>query len=233
MSLNLENILFIDTESHPLTKKPECITWFFRTEKGIIDTFNHETYNFFKEKWNTADAVIMFNAPYDMGALSIFFSQNSYKWITKQIKNEKSSSWEISLFDNIYDVRKISFFRNMIRNKNRKNEKITRSHHKGKKSTPVIDLLKLWSIIVSDTDISLKSLIKKELKKTAIPYSEQNAKTEAYRYQDVICLKELSDLFFTEKIKNITEVKEFGISEWTYIKTPATFTKILYKNEYP
>lgn len=224
-------LLYIDTESNPITKKPECITWLFEGKKGIIEKFNDDSYYFLKEKWNKAEAIILFNAPYDLGVLSICYPQNSYYWLIRKIFQEKASCWKINLFDNIYDVRKISFFRNLIKNRNRK--KLTKSHkEKGILSTPVIDLLKLWSILINENDIGLKSLIKKEFNKTVIPYSEINAKTEEYRYQDVIYLEKLFKRFF-EKIKPIAEVKDFTYQEWSFIKTPATFTKILYERCYP
>ena len=227
--MDFRNILFIDTESNPETKEPECITILFNDEKFIVEDFNYISFDRIRTIWNKSIAVVMFNAPYDLGALSIFFSENKYEWIVKNINNERSASWKINIFDNSYDVRKISLFRNMIKPLNRENKY---SHKKGNKSTTVIDLLKLWSILVSEKDISLKSLIKNELHAQTIPYSPEKAKTDAYRYQDVEKLKELTSLFF-EKIKNIEEVKGFDWNDWGYIKTPATFTKILYQKSYP
>ncbi len=236
--MDLSNILFIDTESNPETKKPECIQWLINNEKGIIEEFTDTTFSFLKSKWDTAKAIIMFNAPYDIGALSIFYPKNNYKWVIQELEeNNKSSAWNITLFDNVYMVRRISFFRNLIKPRNRLTGK-KQSHHKGKyikgiKSTPIIDLLKLWSILILDDEsISLKALIKREIHRQPIEYSEANSKTEAYRFQDVMALKELTELFFN-KIKPLKEIKDFTIDDWSFIKTPATFTKILYEKEYP
>ena len=68
--------------------------------------------------WSAADAVLMFNAPYDMGVLSIMYKQNRYYWKVTQhgtITTEKTAAWDMGLFGNRYSVRKIAFFRNMIK----------------------------------------------------------------------------------------------------------------------
>lgn len=228
------SILFLDTESDPDTKKPECITFIYGNIKRIIEYGNEKAFFDLKHIWNDADAVILFNAPYDLGVLSIFFKENSYEWV---IKNDdplnKSAFWFFKLFGNLYDVRKISAFRNMIKPHNQKSRSgLKRKHRKGSESTPVIDLLKLWSILISETDIGLKSLIRKEFHEKPIPYTPENSKTDSYRYQDVIYLKKLWDRFL-EKIDNIEEIKYFSFQEWAYIKTPATFTKLIYEKYYP
>ena len=99
-------------------------------------------------------------------------------------------------------------------------------------STPVVDLLKLWSILIDDSDISLKSLIKKVLHQEPIPYSPEAAKSEAYRLQDVFCLRELTEKFF-ERISDLNALTNYTWDNWGYIKTPATFTKIAYRETYP
>ena len=184
----------------------------------------------------------MFNAPYDMGVLSIMYSKNSYKWVVKQhgpVKTEKTSNWVMNLFGNRYNVRKISFFRNMIQPMNRTFKEydtldlLKQRRSKSKyPSTPIIDLLKLWSILVNDKDISLKALIKKELGLKPIPYTPENALTNAYRLQDVFRLRDITEKFFIH-ISDLDGLQSYTWDDWCYIKTPATFTKIAYKETYP
>jgi len=225
------SILYIDTESDPDTKQPQCITWKYEDMKGIATLFDSASFKQLKELWDRAEAVLMFNAPYDLGVLSICFPDNSYKWVTQKFNDQKSSSWDIIVFRNRYQVRRLNFFRNLIKPLNRLDGS-EHSRRKGKKSTPVIDLLKLWSILVKDEDISLKSLIKDELGEQPIPWSKENAMTEAYRLQDVNCLERLWAVFH-EKINDISEVRNLSLSAWASIKTPATFTKMLYEQTYP
>lgn len=214
----MNNLLFIDTESNPNTKEPECVTWLFNGEKGIIEDFNWDNYIKLYRMWNNASAVVMFNAPYDLGVLSILWN-NSYKWVITEQDGIKSSYWNMKLFGQGYQVRKIGFTRNLIRPTRRKDP------------VPVIDVLKLWEILIEDKDISLKSLITRVLGHKAIKWSEKNAKTDAYRYQDVVYLSELWDVFL-EKIKNIEGIDEYSYEEWGNVKTPATFCKQFYSNHY-
>lgn len=60
---NLHNVLFIDTESDPVTKKPECLQWYFQGKSGIIEEFTNTTYEVVKTMWGQADSVVFFNAP--------------------------------------------------------------------------------------------------------------------------------------------------------------------------
>ena len=194
------------------------------------------------ELWSNAKAIVMFNAPYDMGVLSIMYSKNRYKWQVKQhgkVKTEKTAAWSMKLFDNRYNVRKISFFRNMIQPMLRTfkeydpidlhKQRMSKSKYP---STPIVDLLKLWSILIDDKDVSLKSLIKNVLHQEPILYSAEAAKSEAYRLQDVFCLRELLVKFF-ERISDLEGLDKYTWDDWCYIKTPATFTKIAYKEAYP
>lgn len=224
--MDTSNILYIDTESNPTTKKPECVQWLFRGKTGIFEDFSFDEYEKLKEMWVSADAVMMFNAPYDMGVLSCSYRWNACNWLEKDL----SSFWKMLLFGNIYNVRKISFHRNLIKPLNMEKTKYKKA--KGTRSTPVIDLLKLWSILIEDTDISLKSLIKRHLKKEPIKWNEEVSRTEAYRLQDVVCLEELTKLFF-HKISNIEGLSNYDLERWGFIKTPATFTKLAYADEYP
>lgn len=194
--------------------------------------------------------MVMFNAPYDMGVLSIMYGKNSYKWKITQhgrIKTEKTAAWDMNLFGNRYSVRKISFFRNMIKPMLRTFReydetipdlrKQRRSTSK-RPSTPIVDLLKLWSILIDDgsgkgnTGVSLKALIKKVLHQEPILYSPETAKSEAYRLQDVFRLRELTEKFF-ELTNDLSGLSDYTWDDWGYIKTPATFTKLAYRETYP
>lgn len=242
MNIDLEKILFIDTESNPVTKQPECISWLYGQYKGIIREFNYDTYKQMCDLWSSCDAVMMFNAVYDCGVLSIMYPQNSYEWKTKIIEEmeSKSSMWRMEIFKNVYGIRKISSHRNFIKTYHEDNEG---KYIKGDTTTPIIDLLKLWSILIDEgkdwskypnkkyAGIGLKSLIYNELDKNPIEYSAKNALTDAYCYQDVECLKELTKLFF-EKIERLDEVNTLSLEEWSKIVTPATFVKMLYEREY-
>lgn len=202
-----DGLLFLDTESDPITKKRMTIQMRMNGESVIID---HPAKRHLLKEWmSKAEAVIIFNAPYDMGVLSAM-KGNSYKY-----ENDK---WSMMIEGYEYDVMAINGPRNHIK-----------SHGD---APPVIDLMKLWTILVDDSNFSLKALIKKELGQKPIPYTPENAKTYAYQAQDVECLEKLWYKFL-EKISGITNVAGYTYHEWQKINTPATFPKIAYKAEYP
>ena len=207
-------LLFIDTESDPKTKEPISIQTGWNNHFETIKDFTHE------ERlgclWNDAEAVIVYNAPYDMGVISSVY-KNTYEW--------DGTFWKMDIFGGKYKVRRIQGHRNIVRS-------FKHSDGKRGKSVPVIDLLKLWSILVDETDISLKALIKREFGETPIPYSEENAKTRAYQLQDVIYLERLWYRFL-ERVANIEAVRGYTYADWAKITTPATFTKMAYAEEYP
>jgi len=217
--MNIEKLLFVDTETNPRTQEVECVIWKIGNEKGIIEEFNDETFLFMRDKWHYSDGVVMFNAPFDLGVLSKCWKYNGYKWVTTERNDVKSSAWHMDLFGHKYMVKKIGFHNNLIMSFNRK------------RPVPVIDLLKLWSILIEGSNIGLKSLIKRHLGKEVIPWSEENARLEAYRYQDVDELKALLEVFI-DKVKNIEGLENYTADEWGYIKTAATFTKLYYKKKY-
>jgi len=231
----MKNILFVDTESDPDTKALQCITLLFNGVSTIVDVFTEESYQVVKSLFDASDAVVMFNAPYDLGVLSAAYpGLNSYKWV--ELKD--SAYWDLIIFSHRYQVRKISPYRNLIKPLNRidpNNSKKGKRKSKGVKSTPCIDLLKLWSILIDDGSkgsIALKALIKRELGKEPIEWSAEAALTESYRLQDVICLEELFTIFL-DKVSDIEFLKDYTWSDWAYIKTPATFTKLEYQKAYP
>ena len=244
----LENVLFLDTESNPHTKQPECVQWLLGGSSGIIEDFSVENYNLLTSLWNKSDCVCMYNAPYDFGVLSITFPENNYVWkVDKNEENEDdtpSAMWNMRLFGNMYGVRKLGTHRNLIKPMRQDDGKVSiASKRKREDSKPVIDILKLWSILIDDGSkhgklpkqlrgLGLKRVLARELKWETIPYSEENSKTEEYRMQDVLGLKAVADLFFKKIDEGIPDLKHFNFEMWAYIKTPATFTKLAYEEVY-
>lgn len=62
--MELSNVLFIDTESDPVTKQPECLQWLLGDNHGIIEDFTSTSYELVKKMWGECEAVLFFNAPY-------------------------------------------------------------------------------------------------------------------------------------------------------------------------
>jgi hypothetical protein len=225
----------MDTESDPVTKEPLSIQWKYGGESGVITHFDSQSYSDLSYKWNSADAVVFFNAPYDMGVLSICYpGMNSFEWID----NKSGQFWLLNLYNCSYRVRRIAGFRNFIRPMGKicdDNGKQYARKARKPKSTPVIDLLKCWSILVDDGEkhsISLKSLIERELHVKAIHYTPEVALTLEYQLQDVDRLSELWELFLS-RVSSIEGVSGYSYAEWGAVKTPATFTKLAYEAEYP
>lgn len=205
-------LLFVDTESNPVTKEPESIQLKWGKYTEIIKNFNH--LERLEALWENSDAVIMFNAPYDLGVLSK---------IKGQELEYKRETWQMYIAGFNYRVKKLNIHSNLIKPA----PDIFKRY-----GPPVIDLLKLWSILIDNKDISLKSLIRKELGRKPIPYSEENAKTRAYQEQDVVCLEELWYRFL-DKVKTIPNVAGYTYNDWGGINTGATFAKKAYQEKYP
>lgn len=218
--MNSENILFIDTESDETTKALQTIQTLYQGHTHIFSV--GDDLNALACMWDTADAVCAWNSPYDLGALSTI-PGNTYTWSEQKQGGAKTGAWKFNIFGHIYRVRRIGMHRNLIKGMNR-----------GKKlpSTPVIDLQKLWTILIDEDTASLKANIKKYLHDEPIPYSAENAKTEAYMLQDVIQQKRLFDVFL-KKTANIPEIASLGPNGLANIKTPATLTKWAYEAAYP
>lgn len=202
-------LLYLDTESDPVTKQPESVQMRLAGTNYIFEPWQTEE---MKALWVKADAVIAFNAPYDMGVLSSL-EGNTYRWT--------GTFWDMLIFGQKYKVRRIDGYRNIIRSL--------------KGSIPVIDMLKLWSILVDDGrehSISLKALIERELHAKPIHYSAETAKTTAYRVQDVEKLEELWELFLS-RTSGIVDVQGYSYQEWAKVCTPATLCKRAYAEQYP
>lgn len=226
-------LLFLDTESDTITKEPISIQYAYGSDVGVITEFTPNTWRDIARMWQSADGVVFFNAPYDMGVLSIAYPENSFQWVV----NPNSRHWRINLFGHSYQVRRIGGFRNTIRPlaavSSPDGEEYP-TNRKRPRSTPVIDLLKLWSILIDDSgrSISLKSLISRELKKSAIEFSPETSRTLEYQIQDVVCLRELWQVFL-EKVSSIDVVSGYTPDKWGAISSQATFSKIAYLEEYP
>lgn len=205
-------LLFVDTESNPVTKEPECIQMKYGECVEIITDFNN--LKLFNKAWAECDAVIIYNAPYDLGVLSKIYGKEPIY---------KREAWNMEIAGFKYRVKVLNKHANLIKPMRNKSRKY---------GPPVIDLLKLWSILIDNKDISLKSLIRKELGRTAIPYTEENAKTRAYQLQDVVCLEELWYKFL-DKVSTIPNVAGYTYADWGGINTGASFAKKAYQEKYP
>lgn len=225
--MNVENLLFIDTETNEDTQEIDCITYLIGDKMGIIENFDEESFKFLRDLWHFSDGVVFYNAPFDMGVLSKAYDYNAYNWVEKEDSETGviSSYWDMLLFGHRYKVKKLSFTANFINPMARKNV------------VPIIDLLKLWNILIETSSekvsISLKSLINRHLnwENGAIEYSKENAKMDKYRIQDVIAPKELMYIFL-DKIKDVDVLNNFTATEWGSIKSSATFSKLFYAREY-
>ena len=233
--LNPDNILFLDTESDIDTKQPLSLQWRMNGEHGIITSFTLATYTQIKRLWDTSAGIVMFNAPYDLGVIANAYSGlNTWRWIA----SEYGGYWDMEIFRHRYRVRRISGHRNLIKPLGIvADENGIRYPKKTRKppSAPVIDLLKLWSILVDDGSrgsISLKALIKRELHEEPIIYTPETALSDAYRYQDVDKLDALWRVFLG-KVEGIGDLRLYTLKDWCFVKTPATFTKLSYKRAFP
>lgn len=229
------NLLFLDTESDIDTKQAISIQWRLNGRHGVLTDFNRADYTVMSALWRKADAIMFFNAPYDLGVLSSCFgTHNNWYWV----KQDGGGYWDMELFGHRYKVRRIGGFRNLIKPFKAVKDITGRTYdkkHARPDSKPVIDLLKLWSILVDDGrkgSISLKNLIRRELHMTAIDYSKEAANTKEYQLQDVDRLEDLWNLFLA-KTADIEDVQGYTYADWANIKTPATFVKLAYERAYP
>lgn len=234
LSHERENLLFVDVETHEDTLQVLSIQWRYRGEHGIITEFDDETYAVLKSLWDQASAVVAWNALFDMGALSVAYSQNQFdatkKPEPKPGQKSPGQKWLLTLFGHYYHVKKVGGHHNIIKHYNRVDEKTEEG--KGVPSTPVIDLLKLWAILIDSKGLSLSAVSQRHLNRELIPYSAEAALTDAYRYQDVDVLDELVDVFL-EKVAAIEDLKYYDCAMWSRIVSPATFVKFRYEAEFP
>jgi len=228
-------ILYVDTESDIVTKKCYSVQTLHDDIYEQFSTFDDKSYARIYDLWNHADAVMMYNAPYDMGVLSsIFYGRNKYEWTERVDTN----FWTMIIFGGAYTVKRINGFRNNIKNGVVSTDIRGGTYDSKKrrpKAPPVIDLLKLWSILVDDGSvhsISLKALIHDVLHREAIHYDDATAHTDIYQRQDVECLRDLWGVFL-ERVASISDTKGYNYQDWANICTPATLCKHAYKSAYP
>lgn len=236
--LSLENVLFMDTEHNINTYQPESIQTLYKGETRIFTTFDKHDQEALTRMWNEAEAVMFWNACFDAGKLSSMFD-NSFRWKTD--KDGLSAYWRLEIFGNRYNVRRIGGFRNLIKPLNRvKTKEERKAKKKGTTSTPIIDLLKLWSILIEDNEefvsLKLKDVLKRygyeNEERKVIDFTPENSLTDAYRNQDVEGLKYLAQLFL-DKVENVLDLRKYAWFTWGDIKSPATFTKRAYEQRYP
>mgnify|MGYP000992440591 CR=1 FL=1 len=225
------NVLFVDTESNPTTKEPQSIQWRYRGEHGIITEFNEESFNFIKSMWDSASAVVGYNVLYDLGVLSVAFTQNTYD--ATEETPRFGSLWVHKIFGHHYHTRKLGFHHNLIRRFNLYDIESGKTIPKTN-STPVIDLLKLWAVLVDNrSKLSLSAVCNREFEDANMKeWSEDTALTDEYRIQDVVMLERLFNRFL-EKVSGIKEVSGYTLDEWSKVSSPATFPKREYERVFP
>lgn len=202
----LQDVLFLDTESDPDTKKPWTVQMLMNGEYKLID---HPKKNHFLKEWmSKAKHVVIFNAPYDMGVLSIRHGKK-FKWV--------GDKWHMNIEGYHYEVRKMN---------------ILGSHIKSHGDAPkVFDAFKIWGLLVSGEAVSLEDIAWDEFRVKMIPYSEENSKTEAYQKQDVVLLAKVYLRFF-ERTKDLFEIAGYDSKDFENIHTQATFPKNEYAKVY-
>lgn len=258
--MELNNVLFFDTETIPQDNKPISFQWLLGDEKGIITEFTPTTYAFIKSMWDKADACIAHNALFDMGVLSAMYNENTWKWINPK----KGEGAIFTLFGHQYKTVRVAYGKNIIKSRKCDIKSSQQKYAAGvtdifgrttrqkrgkkyvyRKATPVIDSHKLWMLLVDDKITALKGKLKNGVWKPGIAdrylghsqdqiisYSPENAVRADYQLQDVIFLKEL----FKELLKKISLIpflNDWAWSEFEQVVTQATFTKIEYSKEYP
>ena len=230
-----DNLLFVDVETHEDTLQVLSIQWRYRGEHGIITEFTDESYETLKSLWDSASAVVAWNALFDLGALSVAYSQNQFDATKKPEPRPGQKSpgrnWKITVFGHYYHAKKVGGHHNFITPYSRVDGAVD-DDGKGIKSTPVIDLLKLWSILIDSKNLSLLAVAKRHLQRDLIPYSVEAALTDEYRHQDVDVLDELIDVFL-ERVSTIEDLDGYDCVMWSRIVSPATFVKVAYERAYP
>ncbi|MDD3523921.1 MAG: DNA polymerase [Candidatus Cloacimonetes bacterium] len=234
-SLIHDNILFIDTESKKETGEPLYIQWRMNGVHGWIRSFRREDYYTLRSLWWQAEAVVFYGAPYDLFTVARAFKPYcSWRWAG----GGDMKYWDLKIFGHHYKVRGISGLRNLIKPFNVTERYDGTSYPKGKKapkSTPIIDLLKLWSILVDDGDgygLKLKSLIRNVLKMETYEYEDDSSLSIEYLMQDVDRLDDLWRVFL-DKMQTVDDVRGYTYYDWCDVKTPATFVKKSYMRQYP
>lgn len=220
-----DNILFLDTESDTVTKEIESVQLRWNGENIILTP--PIDVKCIKKYWDKAEAVIIHKALYDMGVLSTL-PGNSFEWVKEEEEIEenkrkdgckkRTGSCRVTLFGHEYNLVNLNNKSNLIMC--------------DKKSTPVIDTLKLYSIFIESGKCGLKELGEKYLGKKMIHYSKENAKDIKYQTQDVEVLDDLW-YFFLDRVKDIKDVEGYTLADWSGVCTTATTTRKAAKKVYP
>lgn len=205
----LKDVLFLDTEWDPVTKIPQTIQLRMNGEEVIINLAENQDRKVLKEWMGKAERVVFWNALGDMGLLSSL-PGNSWEW---QTERDGGGKWRLNIEGHRYDVCRIGVGYNYIKSYGR--------------APPILDVMKYWRIMVSNTSFALKNVYEEMTGKKAIHYTPENALTYDYQIQDVRIL-EIAYLIFFGEIKDIPEVAEYTAYDWQGICTPASFAK----NEY-
>jgi len=237
-----DGALSIGVVRDAITLKPRAVNWGYRGKFGtidngfkVVDTLNDSSRLFLKSMWDTAARVRMHNPDIDIPALQSLFSGKPFGALTKVEstagKHSYGQNWKITVFGHYYHMRKTGGHFNFITPYNRVDGAVD-DDGKGIKSTPVIDLLKLWAILIDSKNLSLSAVAERHLQRDLIPYSAEAACTDEYRYQDVDVLDELVDVFL-EKVSAIEDLDGYTCEMWSRVASPATFVKFAYERAYP
>lgn len=223
-----KDILFVDTEYHPETKVIESVQMRYNGKYRVFEPpFDKEDLKDMKKLWKNARAVVMHNAPHDLGVLTIL-PGNDYEWreeINKRKKDfdadepDKFSYWYMKIFGCEYKVKRLSSVYSFIRANGKR------------KATPVIDTVKLYDIFI-DKDSGLKKLAAKYLGRYMIPWSKENARTEPYRRQDVEALDGLWCYFETVR-QGLDDMKDYTYEDLMKIDSVASCAKKATLKAYP
>jgi hypothetical protein len=217
--IDINEILFIDTESDEQTKEVISIQVLYGDRAHV---WSPETAKIkLPPLWQRARAVCAWNAPYDLGVLSSFMG--GYEWTESDIPGA-GGAWTIIIGQDKYRVKHLGFAKSLISARKRVNGDGI--------STPVIDLMKLWTILIDSRTPGLKATIRKYLGWEIIQYSETAAKTREYQLQDVYGPRALFEHFLSE-ISQIPGLKHLSLVDLAGICTDASFTKLAYAAEYP
>lgn len=222
-----EGILFVDTECEPENNYLYSIQLRYNGKNYLYKIPEDlDKIGEIADMWNNAKAVVMWNAPFDMGQVSKRkLPGNNWEYVT-EINNKqdkygepmKFSYTRMEIFGNVYKVKRLNRHSNFIRVDG--------------KGTPVIDLLKLFYLFVRDKKLSLKETAVDYLGREMIPYTKASARTEAYQKQDVEALDGLW-CFFEDIRQDIDDVRDFTYEELMKLDSTASCTKREYRKRFP
>lgn len=222
-----KDILFVDTECEPKNNYLYSIQLRYNGKNYLYKIPEDlDKIGEIAKMWNNAKAVVMWNAPFDMGQVSKpKLPGNNWSWVTEDVNKQdkygepmKFSYTRMEIFGNVYKVKRLNRHSNFIRVDG--------------KGTPVIDLLKLFYLFVRDKKLSLKETAADYLGRYMIPYTKAAARTEAYQKQDVEALDGLW-CFFEDIRQDIEDVRDYTYEELMKLDSTASCTKREYRKRFP